>query len=255
MKKYLLTLLIIITFIVPSITFASWWNPFSWNVWSNLFNRKVIDPQIQIINQPIDTNSVNKPIIITPVTNEVKKDVPVIDNLIIQKKEAQAKLEAELRAKVEQEALILKQKAEEQTRIESELKAKAEQEALLKPSITNITITDISYSSVKISWETSVISESKVLFDGNQYVSKSGVGTKHYVVLSNLSGDTDYSGDITAISDNFWENKNFQFTTDPMPDICPNISGIQTTVPIRMILDDGDCITPKIPIGGGSVSA
>ena len=36
MKKYLLVLFIAV-FIIPSIAFASWWNPFSWN-WGNFFN-------------------------------------------------------------------------------------------------------------------------------------------------------------------------------------------------------------------------
>ena len=40
MKKYLKFLLIalIIAFIVPQITLASWWNPFSWGFWSNIFH-------------------------------------------------------------------------------------------------------------------------------------------------------------------------------------------------------------------------
>lgn len=52
MKKYL-TIFILTVIIVPSIALASWWNPFSWNVWdkiSSIFNK---DDSIEIINKNI----------------------------------------------------------------------------------------------------------------------------------------------------------------------------------------------------------
>jgi len=45
MKKYLLILLLAI-FIIPSIAFASWWNPLSWSIW-NIF-RPTPHAQVQI---------------------------------------------------------------------------------------------------------------------------------------------------------------------------------------------------------------
>ncbi len=45
MKKYILALLSI-TFIVPSIAFASWWNPFSWKI----FQKREVVPQAQVEN-------------------------------------------------------------------------------------------------------------------------------------------------------------------------------------------------------------
>lgn len=43
MKKYI-SVLFLLVLIIPSIAFASWWNPFSWKV----FNKKEVTPQIQI---------------------------------------------------------------------------------------------------------------------------------------------------------------------------------------------------------------
>lgn len=46
MKKYL-SLLFLIVLIVPSIAFASWWNPFSWNI----FSKKEVVQKIQVEEQ------------------------------------------------------------------------------------------------------------------------------------------------------------------------------------------------------------
>jgi len=59
MKKILkaLTILIVISFIVPQIVLASWWNPFSWGVWSNIqsvFSTIVNKPQTASIVSLID---------------------------------------------------------------------------------------------------------------------------------------------------------------------------------------------------------
>ncbi len=49
MKKYLLVLLLAV-FIVPSVAFASWWNPLSWfNDWT--FHKIEVVPQTQIETQ------------------------------------------------------------------------------------------------------------------------------------------------------------------------------------------------------------
>src|ERR1035437_11196802 len=46
MKKYFLALFLL-TFIDPSIAFASWWNPFSWSI----FHKKEVIPQVQVETQ------------------------------------------------------------------------------------------------------------------------------------------------------------------------------------------------------------
>lgn len=40
MKQYykFFIILLIISFIIPQIALASWWNPFSWHIWNNIFN-------------------------------------------------------------------------------------------------------------------------------------------------------------------------------------------------------------------------
>jgi len=54
MKKYykLFIALLFISFIVPQIAFASWWNPFSWNIWNNIFS-VFNKPQVVRIVSPI----------------------------------------------------------------------------------------------------------------------------------------------------------------------------------------------------------
>jgi hypothetical protein len=54
--KYLLIILIV-AFVIPQITLAVWWNPFSWNIWNSLFNRQApVTEQVQK-----NENSDNKP--------------------------------------------------------------------------------------------------------------------------------------------------------------------------------------------------
>jgi len=38
----LLIILILVAFIVPQITLAAWWNPFSWGVWNRIFHKQII---------------------------------------------------------------------------------------------------------------------------------------------------------------------------------------------------------------------
>lgn len=47
MKKYL-SILFLIAFIIPSIAFASWWNPFSWKIFHKKEVVKIETPQINI---------------------------------------------------------------------------------------------------------------------------------------------------------------------------------------------------------------
>lgn len=215
MKKSLLVLFLIV-FIVPSVALASWYNPFSWEIWNNIFHKKEITPQTQVINQPINTEPIDNSTITTSMKKEVKNDTPVVDNSNTQKKEVQAKIDAELKAKAERDVLISKQKLEEQTKLEAEQKAKAEQDALAQLSINNIII-DSTENSAKISWETNISSESKVILNGHEYISENGVGTTHQVNINGLDGDSSFNGSITAISNNAWKNQDFQFTTKHSP--------------------------------------
>ncbi len=123
MKKYLL-FLFLIAFILPSIALASWWNPFSWfGGWS--FNKTEVAPPVQVekqktpeeqiaeLQKQLDDlkNSKDASVAIPmPVTKkETVKNALVIDNSEIIKKQVQAQLEAAIKAKAEQDALVASQ--------------------------------------------------------------------------------------------------------------------------------------------------
>lgn len=56
-NKYLKFLLIvfIVAFIIPQIALASWWNPFSWHIWGNIWN-SVFHKQIPGVQQTVQNN-------------------------------------------------------------------------------------------------------------------------------------------------------------------------------------------------------
>jgi hypothetical protein len=142
MKKYI-SVLFLVAFIIPLVTFASWWNPLSWfNSWT--FNKKEVTPQVQIEKQKTseekiielqkqldELKSEQTTSSSSELIPEVKKDVPIVDNSAKIKAETQAKLNAELKLKAEQEALIIKMREEAQAKIDAELKLKAEQDAVI----------------------------------------------------------------------------------------------------------------------------
>jgi len=53
MKKYL-TILFLVAFIVPSVALASWWNPFSWGIFSKIFSKNEVVETTQ--TQPVEIN-------------------------------------------------------------------------------------------------------------------------------------------------------------------------------------------------------
>jgi multidrug efflux pump subunit AcrA (membrane-fusion protein) len=149
MKKYLISLLLIV-FILPSVAFASWYNPFSWfNGWT--FHKTEVAPQSPVETQKTPEEKINdlqkqlddlkkqQPVststTTTPAVKKIKKAVPVIDNSAI----IQAQIDATLKAKTDQDALIAKQKADAQAQIDAQkadaqahLDAEAKQQAQLK---------------------------------------------------------------------------------------------------------------------------
>jgi len=119
MKKYLLGLLLVL-FIIPSMALASWWNPFSWfNGWTFQKTGIVSSTQIEVQKTPED-----KIIELQKQLDELKNQKensipvekpPVVDNSEIIKKQVQAQLEATMKAKLEQDVLIVNQNLETQT--------------------------------------------------------------------------------------------------------------------------------------------
>lgn len=65
MKKYykFFILLLVISFVVPQITFASWWNPFSWGIWNNIFHKtdtktQVLENRVKELENKLNDKSV-----------------------------------------------------------------------------------------------------------------------------------------------------------------------------------------------------
>lgn len=88
MKKYFITFIFIAIFI-PSVAFASWWNPFSWfNGWTFHKEETSIEYPVQKITTPANTttntnNVSNKAR--TPTINTEQKDSPLIEKNIPKK--------------------------------------------------------------------------------------------------------------------------------------------------------------------------
>jgi len=77
MKKNL-SVLLLIAFIIPSVAFASWWNPISWfNNWS--FNKK-ITPQVQVVEKEL--TSEEKIEELQKQLDELKNEKTVSSNMI-----------------------------------------------------------------------------------------------------------------------------------------------------------------------------
>ncbi len=90
MKKYLLVLLLIV-FIVPSVAFASWYNPFSWfNNWSFHKTETNTEYPIQKITTPTTTADISNKVTIPPVSTK-QNNFPVAKKITPQKNIIQPK--------------------------------------------------------------------------------------------------------------------------------------------------------------------
>ncbi len=113
MKKILPLLVLII--IIPQIAFAAWWNPLSWFGGWSFFHRN--NNETEILNENIGKSALNEATSTSATTTptvESIKNKPSIDNSILY----QNQLEAVLKAKAEQDALIYAQQKAEQDRLE-----------------------------------------------------------------------------------------------------------------------------------------
>ena len=114
MKKYIVFVLLL-TIIIPSVAFASWWNPFTWKI----FHKTQIVPQVQIETQKTSDEKINdlqkeidslKKQQTTPtststtpvVKKEVKKIIPIVANPVITKPEiTQPQVQTQITSPVE----------------------------------------------------------------------------------------------------------------------------------------------------------
>ena len=75
MKKIIISALII-TFIIPSIALASWWNPFSWNFWKTMsWNNKPIIHTTTTATTTISTTTTTT-VATTTIKNTAKNNIP-----------------------------------------------------------------------------------------------------------------------------------------------------------------------------------
>lgn len=189
-KKIVFPILLVFL-IVPKVIFAAWWNPFSWHFpWT-----KKIVPQ-----------------------EHVQEIVPVASTIKESPEEEKQQIDKTITPpKNEQKKIPLPVKSENIVNIPIYIPPATS--ANVTPS--ELSIYDISTvpesNSVRVNWKTNISSESKILFEGNSYFSKRGVGTIHYVDIGNLESNLAYSGTVTAIANNAWKNQNFNFKTKSTP--------------------------------------
>lgn len=127
MKKFI-TIILLVVIIYPSFALASWWNPFSWKIFSKKKETATTNPikngdnlaniqndsseEIQKLKQQIEDLKKQKIIDST----DVKKSVKNIDNTEILKKQVQAELDKAIKEKEANDALISKQKTQEENK-------------------------------------------------------------------------------------------------------------------------------------------
>lgn len=174
--KIILTVFLLLL-LIPATTFAAWWNPFSW------FKKT---KQINIpIEQTASTLSPMSQIVTEPITK------PTVKNPVKSVNATQTTQPSKTK----------------------EITTPTSIEKVPSLDIINVDI-DTTDTTARISWETTIIAESKVLLDGESYISNRGVGLKHLVEIDNLESNIPYGGVITAIVNNAWKSKNFNFQTD-----------------------------------------
>lgn len=123
---------VVIALIVPQIALASWWNPISW------FRKQPAQTatqgqlvktatstatEIEDLQKRIDDLKKQQPVVVPATATSVikkktEKIVPSVNNSETTEAQVQAQVEATLKAKADQEAVVAKQKADEQTRID-----------------------------------------------------------------------------------------------------------------------------------------
>lgn len=185
--------------IYPSITFASWWNPFSW--FKKHTNTPVIEQTNIINNARVTENSEKK-----TTEKEIIKGIPKENKITVTKKKEETKVVTPIitTPEVVPSPVTTIPPVKNTTPVEQNIPIK-------------LVISDISfnstYNSVNVSWETNINSESKILFNGKAYLSEDGVSQFHTTKINNLEASHSYTGTITALANNAWDNEEFTFKT------------------------------------------
>lgn len=192
MKKYL-SALFLITFIIPSVALASWWNPFSW--FKKHTNTSIVG-QTNIIDNPTITENSNNNTSEKEIVEEKTKENK---NTGTNKKE-----EVKIIVPVSTTPEVIPVQITTIQQVQNTKPAK-------------LVISDISFNSthnsVNVNWKTNINSESKILFNGKAYLSENGISQSHSTEINNLEASHLYIGTITALADNAWNNEEFTFKT------------------------------------------
>jgi hypothetical protein len=150
MKKYILILLLITT-MVPSVAFASWWNPFSWNL-KNVFNYIFNIKKEQVIESPSQKDYINEDELSTTNHNTTEKEdnleisdgnakqeelqdgkinIPENDNQSVKKEEIN-KINEAVNNNIQKVEQTLDLKRIEQEKIENQIRIEEQEEAKKK---------------------------------------------------------------------------------------------------------------------------
>lgn len=202
MNKNIFITTVLILLVIPRITFAAWWNPTSWRIW-NLFRKDT--PTAEVISKQqelaVPANHNSTAINIKPV-----QDIPASKKVPTPKPKDNNSVPTANTKPISTLVIPTQQKVVEPLKIP------------LPPEPVKLIIsrikTDSSISSAEVSWETNIVSESKIILNGKSYMSEGGIGTNHYVTLDRLASDSSYNGTITAIADNMWAHEDVSFKTE-----------------------------------------
>jgi len=150
MKKYILILLLITT-MVPPVAFASWWNPFSWNL-KNVFNYIFNIKKEQVIESPSQKDYINEDELSTTNHNSTEKEdsleisdgnakqeelqdgkinIPENDNQSVKKEEIN-KINEAVNNNIQKVEQTLDLKRIEQEKIENQIRIEEQEEAKKK---------------------------------------------------------------------------------------------------------------------------
>lgn len=206
MKKYI-SILILALFIIPSLAFASWWNPFTWKI----FKKREPAPQVQVINTEKEKTPEEK-------ISELQKQ---LDELKNENKSVEA-IKENSANKIEVQNKTTSHKRVIQSSDVNDLPRSIDNNKTFQNNIVdNLSVFDINVNATQneaeITWKTTTPAESKIILNGNYYLSLSGVSVFHNVIINNLKPGVSYTATITALVNNSWVYKEFIFATQQKP--------------------------------------
>ena len=206
MKKYILVLLLITT-MVPSVAFASWWNPLTWNlknIFINIFNQN--REQIQITGEGEEKSEKRG----SEEDGYIEKGIDDYQGTVDSKQNNNQK--DQLRVEETEEGLL---KHEEKNKVivkpntgVIELTTDSKKEDTMESQILPLDIKEVKVK-VKddvatITWETNYPTESTLAIINTVdkfYTSEKGLNDKHLVRIYELEKDQEYNFKIKATTE------------------------------------------------------